>query len=803
MTCTPEIIYDIIDPPPGTGPNRTFRQATAPVNPGDALVIGDLWFDTSTGSRESRWDGTTWVDVTDSRIALDAANLATEAAARIAADTSLAMTDADLALADSALQENINAEAATREAEDMALSDRIDNAIIGAGGGGSRTFYQASAPANPGDMLLPGDLWFDSDDGKKLSRWSGSAWVEVTDQRLLDATSNILSVISQITDPVTGLVAVSASVSQEATARTTADSALATLIAVVQAMLNDPTTGLAAAFAAVTNEATARASAVSAEAIARLTVEASLTGQLQVRPNILFNGGFELGFRGWAFTGVASLAPVGKTYSGFGQAMHWIAQGTSLIYNIDLFPITAGKNYVLTGDMLGAGTSGTLRFIVNWYTSLGVLVSQSVLGSVNLPFTFVEGNANRNTLARQVTAPATATQARVLFQCLTGVGITDIAVRQIKMEQGVLPPTPYTAEGALLASDVAVTEEAIARANADGTIFAQWGVTIDSNNRIIGSVRLDGNASNSDFVVVANKFKIVDPSNALVPVAVFTLITTAGIRRLILGAPQQSTNYVQNNAGYWIDSATGNAEFNRVVLRDPVIYLNQVAPTFTNDYGGAVMTSRSYTDSDQISIRAHTGLINTRIRQEINKRVSVNSPFWPTHVAPFLLPGTGPDDFLGIVQSDGTPGNAYQHTTSFHACVATDPTGLGLWDKLGPEAICILTWVPPDMTLWPQVASPYFYFVAGTKGGAYTVAADDPDAAATMYKSTDGVNFSLYTPGTSIVMAAGAIVYVQARRGDGYRDSPVIPFANTGSGLPNNSPGNHGSGGSGTPRNLP
>lgn len=136
MTCTPEIIYDIIDPPPGTGPNRTFRQATAPVNPGDALVIGDLWFDTSTGSRESRWDGTTWVDVTDSRIALDAANLATEAAARIAADTSLAMTDADLALADSALQENINAEAATREAEDMALSDRIDNAIIGAGGGG-------------------------------------------------------------------------------------------------------------------------------------------------------------------------------------------------------------------------------------------------------------------------------------------------------------------------------------------------------------------------------------------------------------------------------------------------------------------------------------------------------------------------------------------------------------------------------------------------------------------------------------------------------------------------------------------
>lgn len=48
----------------------TFRQGTTPT----AIEIGDLWYDTSNGNRESRWDGSSWVLVQDTSIATALAN---------------------------------------------------------------------------------------------------------------------------------------------------------------------------------------------------------------------------------------------------------------------------------------------------------------------------------------------------------------------------------------------------------------------------------------------------------------------------------------------------------------------------------------------------------------------------------------------------------------------------------------------------------------------------------------------------------------------------------------------------------
>lgn len=48
----------------------------------------------------------------------------------------------------------------------------------------NRTYVSASAPTQPAFTLVAGDLWIDSDDNNKLYRWSGSAWVAVTDTRI-------------------------------------------------------------------------------------------------------------------------------------------------------------------------------------------------------------------------------------------------------------------------------------------------------------------------------------------------------------------------------------------------------------------------------------------------------------------------------------------------------------------------------------------------------------------------------------------------------------------------------------------
>mgnify|MGYP000899675347 CR=1 FL=1 len=56
--------------------NRTYQQTTAPTA---NLVVGDLWINTTSGKNNEtkRWNGSTWVDTTDPRIASTASALAT------------------------------------------------------------------------------------------------------------------------------------------------------------------------------------------------------------------------------------------------------------------------------------------------------------------------------------------------------------------------------------------------------------------------------------------------------------------------------------------------------------------------------------------------------------------------------------------------------------------------------------------------------------------------------------------------------------------------------------------------------
>jgi len=108
----------------------TFFQPSAP----SAMTVGDLWIDTDAGNKLYRWNGVTWVSVQDAEIQTALSNAASAAAT-------------------------------------------ADKKIV--------TFAQASQPT----ATSVGDLWIDTDDGNKLYRWSGVAWVNAQDSAIAAAAN--------------------------------------------------------------------------------------------------------------------------------------------------------------------------------------------------------------------------------------------------------------------------------------------------------------------------------------------------------------------------------------------------------------------------------------------------------------------------------------------------------------------------------------------------------------------------------------------------------------------------------------
>jgi hypothetical protein len=126
--------------------NRTYFQSTAPTAP---LVVGDLWYNSADNNKLHRWSGTAWVVTDDTRIAANEAAISAEVTARSNADTAFTQSI-------TTLTSTVNTKA--------------------------RTFSQTTAPPSSG--LVDGDLWFDTDDDRKLYRWNGTTWVVSDDARI-------------------------------------------------------------------------------------------------------------------------------------------------------------------------------------------------------------------------------------------------------------------------------------------------------------------------------------------------------------------------------------------------------------------------------------------------------------------------------------------------------------------------------------------------------------------------------------------------------------------------------------------
>ena len=119
----PGAVTDTELAPDAGGADTTFS-GTAPTSP----AIGDVWFDSGDSLKLKRWSGSAWVSMRDLGIA--AAQAGADAAA---AGATAAQTTAN---------------------------------------GKNKVFYTASAPT----AVSVGDLWFDTDEENKLSKWNGTVW---------------------------------------------------------------------------------------------------------------------------------------------------------------------------------------------------------------------------------------------------------------------------------------------------------------------------------------------------------------------------------------------------------------------------------------------------------------------------------------------------------------------------------------------------------------------------------------------------------------------------------------------------
>ncbi|ABM25280.1 Carbohydrate-binding family V/XII [Shewanella sp. W3-18-1] len=261
------------------GKGKVIIQSSAPAA-ADRLAQ-NLWIDTTgNANTPKRWNGSTWVAVTD-KAATDAASAA--AAAQAAADAAqqgviqnaaaiqteqTARADADSALASQITTVQASATAANsaastaQTAADQAKADAATAAGIANGKG--KVIIQSSAPATA-DRLAQ-NLWIDTTGNANTpKRWSGSAWVAVTDKAATDAASAAAAAQAAADAAQQGVIQNAAAIQTEQTARADADSALATQITTVQA---SATAANSAASTAQTAADQAKADAAAAAGIA-------------------------------------------------------------------------------------------------------------------------------------------------------------------------------------------------------------------------------------------------------------------------------------------------------------------------------------------------------------------------------------------------------------------------------------------------------------------------------------------------------------------------------------------------------
>jgi len=361
----------------------------------------------------------------------------------------------------------VNNEQTARIDGDEALAQQITQLIV-SGGSAIMTYAQSTAPANPNI----GDIWFDtSTTANTPKRWNGTAWVALSDARV---EANAAAIVTEQTARINGdsalatsitdLAAVvstnnstqQAAISNEQTVRANADSALASNITALTATVNTNNTN---ANAAVSAEQTARATADSALATRATNLEATvnsttlgntaLQARIATEESARASGDTALATRATSLEATVGSAPLGNSAL---QAR-----------------IAAEETARATADSALATRATSLEATVNSATTGNTALQSRI---------------------------ATEESARASGDATNAASITSLTSTVNGQSASI---TTLQSTSASLQGDVT-------------NLNAQYGVTVSAGK--VTGFKLNSSATTSDFIVQADRFKIENASGA-------------------------------------------------------------------------------------------------------------------------------------------------------------------------------------------------------------------------------------------------------------------------------------------------
>ncbi|MFK0033015.1 phage tail tip fiber protein [Pseudomonas monteilii] len=218
------------------GKGKVLVQATSPAV-ADRLAQ-NLWIDTTgNANTPKRWNGTAWVAVTD-KVATDASAAAQSALSQLAGkadasalqalSTTVSNQGNTLSSQGSSITELNNSLQTTNG--NVATAQQAAQDAASLAGSKGKVLYQSAAPAVADRQAE--NLWIDTTGAANTpKRWSGSAWVAVTDKVATDAAAAAASALAQVANKAdaSALQALNSTVTSQGTTLTSQGAALTQL----------------------------------------------------------------------------------------------------------------------------------------------------------------------------------------------------------------------------------------------------------------------------------------------------------------------------------------------------------------------------------------------------------------------------------------------------------------------------------------------------------------------------------------------------------------------------------------------
>ncbi len=574
-----------------------FLQATAPV-PGvggvpDPIPEGARWYDSDDGNRPYIYDNSVWVDLSDPRIAQNQTDI-TALQARVTTTegdiagqaTSISALNATVYDAGSGVVANADAitqlqtdvagntasittEANTRSTADTALANLV--ALLGAENGAQNAF-----------ILNSSTVKIDSDVGDTLAtRLSALSAADATN------AANIIS---------------------EQTARVNADGAIASELALLGAengaatafILNSGTVKidsdagetLATRFSNLSAEDASNAAAITSEQTARIA------GDNVLASDIALLGAANAGETAFIFDSATV-----KIDSDAGETFATRLSNLAASDASNAAAIITEQSARIAADSAQASDITSLQSTIN--NRNRTFAQDSAPAADNVGDIWIDTNDNNKYYRWNGSAwvylpdglvTANASAISVLDTRVDG-NDTDIAANASSITS--LTSRVTTAEGDIASANVTIAANTSAISSNDGDITAlnaRYGVSLNVNGYVSGFV-LNNSGVSSDFVILADKFRVVDPSGdpSEPEYSPFS----------ISGGKINMTGDVVINGSLLVNGSVTNTQINDGTVRDTELAANAATEVYSDEAGSSsatLLSSNVWTEICRVTV---------------------------------------------------------------------------------------------------------------------------------------------------------------------------------------------------------